>query len=69
VQLHRARKEFDEADVRLALIGIGTPEEAAEFRRVQGIEFPVLADPERRTYELAGAKIATLDELLGLRLD
>ena len=68
MQLHRARKEFDEAGVRLALIGIGTPEEAAEFRRVQGIEFQVLADPERRTYELAGAKIATLDELLGLRV-
>jgi len=68
VQLHRARKDFDAAGVRLAVIGIGTPQEAAEFRRIHGLEFPLLADPERRTYELAGTKIATLDELLGPRV-
>jgi peroxiredoxin len=64
VQLHRAREEFDEAGVRLAVIGIGTPADAAAFRRDQGVDLPLLADPDRRTYALAGAKVATLGELV-----
>jgi peroxiredoxin len=68
VQLHRAREEFDEAGVRLAVIGIGTPADAAEFRRAQGVDLPLLADPDRRTYALAGAKVATLGELLAPRI-
>jgi peroxiredoxin len=65
VQLHRARPEFDAAGVGLAVVGIGTPADAAEFRRAQGVDLPLLADPERRTYAIAGAKLATLDELVG----
>jgi peroxiredoxin len=65
--LHRARDEFEEAGVRLAVIGIGTPADAAEFRRAQGVDLPLLADPDRRTYALAGAKVATLDELVSPR--
>jgi peroxiredoxin len=68
VQLHRARKQFDEAGVRLAVIGMGTPAQAAEFRRVQGVDLPLLADPDRRIYEVAGAKVATLDELIAPRV-
>jgi peroxiredoxin len=68
VQLHRAREEFDEAGVGLAVVGIGTPADAADFRRAQGVDLPLLADPDRRTYELAGAKIATLGELLAPRI-
>ena len=64
MQLHRARKAFDEAGVGLAVIGIGTPEDAAAFRRDQSVELPLLVDPERKTYAIAGAKIATLDELV-----
>ena len=64
VQLHRARDEFDEAGVRLAVIGMGTPEDAAEFRRAQGVDLPLLVDTDRETYALAGAKVATLDELI-----
>jgi peroxiredoxin len=68
VQLHRARKDFDEAGVRLAVIGMGTPEQAAAFRDAQGVDLPLLVDNERQTYVLAGAKVATLDELLGPRV-
>src|SRR5205085_9610046 len=31
-------------------------------------DLPLLVDPDRRTYALAGAKVATLDELLGPRI-
>lgn len=50
---------------RLVLVGQLTPRHAAHFRRRQGIELPVLADEHRRSYKAAGAKLATVDELLG----
>jgi hypothetical protein len=65
VQLHRDRKKFEEAGVRLVLIGQATPRHAAHFRRRTGIELPVLADEDRHTYKAVGAKMATTGELLG----
>src|SRR4051794_22553003 len=66
VQLHRARKAFEAAGVGVAVVGFGTPADAAEFRRLQGVDLQLLVDsPERRTYVLAGAKVATFGELLG----
>jgi peroxiredoxin len=65
VRLNRARARFTEAGARLALIGQGTPDDAARFRRHLGIHLQVLADAGRVTYLWAGTKIATLDELIG----
>jgi peroxiredoxin len=65
VQLHRSRSEFDAANVAVTLIGQATPRQAAHFRRRQEIELPVLADEERASYKAAGAKVATMAELLG----
>jgi len=67
VQLDRARSEFDAAGVALVLIGQATSRHAAHFRRRQGVELRVLADERRETYRAAGAKIATMGELLGPR--
>jgi peroxiredoxin len=64
VQLHHARERFAAAGARLALVGQGTPDDANRFRRAQSIDVPVYADPERRAYEGAGTKMATLSELL-----
>jgi peroxiredoxin len=64
VQLHRAREDFAAAGARLAAIGQGTPKHAQHFVDEYDLDgMQVLVDPERKTYELAGAKIATLDEL------
>jgi prostamide/prostaglandin F2alpha synthase len=65
VQLHRARTEFEEAGARLVLIGQLTPRHAAQFRRRQGLDLPVLADEQRASYRAAGAKVATMTELIG----
>jgi len=65
VQLHRARAEFEAAGANLVLIGQATPRHAAHFRRRTGIELPVLADESRSSYVAAGAKMATVGELLG----
>jgi hypothetical protein len=68
VQLHRDRERFERAGVRLAVIGQGEPEDAARFRREQGIELQLLVDPDRRSYKAAGAKLAAVSELLGPRV-
>lgn len=69
MQLHRHRKEFEEAGARLAVIGQGTPRHAEHFVEEYGLDgMQVLVDPDRKTYKTAGAKIATTDELLHPRI-
>jgi peroxiredoxin len=69
VQLHRHREEFEEAGARLAVIGQGTSRHAEHFIEEYGLDdMQVLVDPDRKTYEAAGAKIATVDELLHPRI-
>ena len=63
--MDRARGDFKAAGAQLVLIGQATPRHAAQFRRRQGIQLPVLADEERVSYAAAGAKIATMTELFG----
>lgn len=63
--MDRARDEFDAAGVRLVLIGMASPRQAAHFRRRQGIELPVLADEQRSSYRAAGAGMANLGQLFG----
>jgi peroxiredoxin len=63
--LDRARQQFEAPGGRLVLIGQLSPRHAAHFRRRQAIEVPVLADDERASYKAAGAKMATMGELLG----
>ena len=63
-----ARKKFEAAGADVVLIGQLTPRHAAHFRRRQGIGLTVLADEERESYAAAGAKIATVSELLGPRV-
>jgi peroxiredoxin len=63
--LDRAREQFERAGIELVLIGQLTPRHAAHFRRRQHVELTVLADEDRASYKAAGAKIATMGELLG----
>ena len=49
------------------LIGQATPRQAAHFRRRRSIELPVLADEQRQTYELVGAKKGSVIDLFGPR--
>lgn len=58
-----ARQDFKTADVNLVLIGQGTPRQAAEFRRRQGIQLPVLADHDRVSYKAAGTKVGGVTDL------
>ncbi|HTP20355.1 MAG TPA: peroxiredoxin-like family protein [Solirubrobacteraceae bacterium] len=63
--MDRARGEFKAAGVGLVLIGQATARHAAQFRRRQGIQLPLLADERRVSYLAAGAKMANVTELFG----
>ena len=65
--MDRARGDFKASGVGLVLIGQATPRHAAQFRRRQGIQLPVLADERRVSYRAAGAKVASVSELFGPR--
>jgi len=68
VQLHRDRKKFEAAGARLVVIGQGTPDQARHFLESQKLEIPIYVDRSRESYQAAGTKIATFDELLGPRM-
>jgi peroxiredoxin len=69
VQLHRDREKFEQAGVNLAVIGQGTTAYAQDFIKANHVDgLQVLVDPSRESYEAAGAKIATIAELLGPRV-
>ena len=64
MQLHGAREDLEAAGARLAAIGQGTPRHAEHFIEQHGLDgMDVLVDPDRKTYDAAGAKIATMNEL------
>ena len=65
VDIYRHRHEFRDTDVELAVIGFGTPEQGRAFLRMQNVDLRLLLDPERKVYGLAGAKVATLNEVIG----
>jgi hypothetical protein len=68
VQLHRAREQFEQAGIRLVLIGQASPRQARHFRDKLGLDpLPVLADDERESYRAAGLKRANLTQLVGPR--
>ena len=65
MQLHRARERFEQAGVRLVLIGQATPRQATHFRKKVDIDLPVLADEQRATYKAAGWRKANMAQLVG----
>ena len=67
MQLHRDRDRFEDAGVRLAVIGQGTPAQARQFSQTLKVELPLYVDRGREAYRAAGTKVGTLGELLGPR--
>jgi peroxiredoxin len=63
VQIDREREAFEAEGAALAVIGQGMPGQARRFRDSMRIDIPLYVDRGRRSYDAAGAKVATLDEL------
>ena len=66
--MDRARGEIEAAGASLVFIGQLSPRHAAQFKCRQELSSPVLADEQRASYKAAGAKIATLRELVGPKM-
>ncbi len=66
--MNRDRESFAAAGALLAVIGQGTPANAAWFRREFELDIDLLVDTDRRAYEAAGTKVATVGELVGPRM-
>lgn len=48
--MRRDEPQLTAARLAVVLIGLGTPEEAAEFREKLRLPFPILSDPEQASY-------------------
>lgn len=55
-QLRDAVEEIRSKGAELAVVGNGSPEQAARFQQEQEIDFPLLTDPDLEAYEAAGLR-------------
>ena len=62
--MSRDRERFADAGAPLAVVGQGTPVNAARFRERFDLDLDLLVDTDRRAYKAAGTKVGTLSELL-----
>jgi AhpC/TSA antioxidant enzyme len=68
VQLHRAREQFEQAGVKLVLIGQATPRHAKHFRDRLGLApLTVFADERRKSYKAAGLRRGSVTQVMGPR--
>lgn len=66
--MNRDREDFAAAGAPLAVIGQGTPANAAWFREELGLDIDLLVDTDRKAYKAAGTKVGTLGELVNPKL-
>jgi peroxiredoxin len=50
VQLRRNKNLFDRAGARVVMVGMGTVEQTAAFKRKFDIPYAMVSDPERKLY-------------------
>ena len=60
MQLHREHKKFSEAGFNVVLVGLGTPEQAEQFRTDFSLSFPIICDPDKDLYRLYDLKRGTV---------
>lgn len=59
--------ELKEAGLNIALVGMATPEEAAEFQKDVGVPHPVICDPNRHLHEAFGLTRGTKAQLINFK--
>ena len=74
MQLHNARKQFEEKGFQVVLVGLGTAEQALKFKEEFSLSFPIICDPRKELYGQFGlgrggvSSVASLSVLLrGMR--
>lgn len=59
---------FEGAEARVAAIGMGTTEMAADFARSSNIPFPLLVDTSRQSYRALEIKKGSWSDVIGPRI-
>ena len=54
MQLRRDQQQYQDAGLRIVLIGLGMPEKAREFKQELDLPFTVLCDPAKQSYSAFG---------------
>jgi peroxiredoxin len=55
-QLRQAKERFDNAGVKVVIVGLGTPEQSEEFRKRFQVPYKIISDPEKNLYRAFGLK-------------
>lgn len=54
MQLHNARKQFEEKGFQVVLVGLGTAEQAVRFKEEFSLSFPIICDSQKKLYRQYG---------------
>ena len=49
--MRRAKRQFDEAEAGVLIVGMGTGAETKQFKQKFKIPYPMVCDPEKRLYK------------------
>jgi len=63
VQLHGAREQFGEAGFNVVFVGLGTVEQAEQFRKDLSLSYPIICDPDKVLYGMFNLGRATISSL------
>lgn len=61
--MHGAREKFSDAGFNVVFVGLGTPEQAEQFREEFSLSFPIICDPQKelyRMYDLGRSTVANM---------
>lgn len=54
MQLHRSKTQFEDNNLQIILVGLGTPDRAESFKKQFSLSFPIICDPEKKLYKTFG---------------
>lgn len=54
MQLHNARNQFNEIGLHVVLVGLGSAEQASQFKKEFSLTFPIVCDPQKELYRQYG---------------
>lgn len=67
-QLRRQKESFDRLGAGVVLVGLGSVEETAAFKKRFDVSFPMIADPEKRLFGAFRLKQASAGALLSAKM-
>lgn len=66
--MRRQKGSFDRLGAGVVLVGLGSVEETAAFKKSFDVPFPMIADPEKRLFEAFRLKRASAESLFSAKM-